>query len=110
MKFALSFFSILVLIISGTLFFQYHAYSSDLETGIGDFHYSQEIEIVYRENSLDIRQHFKNLPNQKVKIKWYLKRQQTLVALLRMKKAVIDYQMRSLILQKGKQNHNLCHT
>ncbi|WP_342550822.1 RNA polymerase II [Lysinibacillus sp. FSL M8-0216] len=70
MKFALSFFSILVLIISGTLFFQYHAYSSDLETGIGDFHYSQEIEIVYRENSLDIRQHFKNLPNQKVKIKW----------------------------------------
>ncbi|WP_312506814.1 RNA polymerase II [Lysinibacillus sp.] len=70
MKFALSFFSILALIITGTLFFQYHAYSSDLETGIGDFHYSQEIEIVYRENSLDIRHHFKNLPNQKVKIKW----------------------------------------
>jgi hypothetical protein len=70
MKFALSFFSILALIITGTIFFQYHAYSSDLETGIGDFHYSQEIEIVYRENSLDIRQHFKNLPNQKVKIKW----------------------------------------
>lgn len=70
MKFALSFFSILALIITGTVFFQYHAYSSDLETGIGDFHYSQEIEIVYRENTLDIRQHFKNLPNQKVKIKW----------------------------------------
>lgn len=70
MKFALSFFTILALIITGTIFFQYHAYSSDLETGIGDFHYSQEIEIVYRENSLDIRQHFKNLPNQKVKIKW----------------------------------------
>ncbi|WP_341301831.1 RNA polymerase II [Lysinibacillus sp. FSL H8-0500] len=70
MKFALSFFSILVLIIAGTLFFQYHAYSSDLEAGGGSFHYSQEIEIVYRENSLDIRQHFKNLPNQKVKIKW----------------------------------------
>lgn len=70
MKFAMSFFSILVLIITGTLFFQYHAYSSDLETGNGEFHYSQEIEIVYRENSLDIRQHFKNLPNQKVNIKW----------------------------------------
>ncbi|KOY82565.1 RNA polymerase II [Lysinibacillus macroides] len=70
MKFALSFFSILALIIAGALFFQYHAYSSDLETGGEDFHYSQEIEIVYRENSLDIRQHFKNLPNQKVKIKW----------------------------------------
>lgn len=70
MKFAMSFFSILALIITGTLFFQYHAYSSDLETGNGEFHYSQEIEIVYRENSLDIRQHFKNLPNQKVNIKW----------------------------------------
>lgn len=70
MKFAMSFFSILVLIITGTLFFQYHAYSSDLEAGNGEFRYSQEIEIVYRENSLDIRQHFKNLPNQKVKIKW----------------------------------------
>lgn len=70
MKFALSFFSILVLIITGTLFFQYQAYSSDLETGNGEFHYSQEIEIVYRENSLDVRQHFKNVPNQKVKITW----------------------------------------
>ncbi|KOS69592.1 RNA polymerase II [Lysinibacillus contaminans] len=70
MKFALSFFSILALIITGTLFFQYQAYSFELETGNGEFHYSQEIEIVYRENSLDVRQHFKNLPNQKVKIKW----------------------------------------
>ncbi|MFJ7667904.1 RNA polymerase II [Lysinibacillus sp. NPDC097195] len=70
MKFAMSFFSILVLVVSGALFFQYQAYSSDLETGNGSFHYSQEIEIVYRENSLDIRHHFKNLPNQKVKIKW----------------------------------------
>ena len=70
MKFALSFFSILALIITGTLFFQYQAYSSNLEAGNGEFYYSQEIEIVYRENSLDIRQHFKNLPNQKVNIKW----------------------------------------
>ena len=70
MKFAMSFFSVLALIITGIIFFQYHAYSSDLETGNGEFLYSQEIEIFYRENSLDIRQHFKNLPNQKVKIKW----------------------------------------
>lgn len=70
MKFALSFFSILALVITGTLFFQYQAYSSNLEIGNGEFYYSQEIEIVYRENSLDIRQHFKNLPNQKVNIKW----------------------------------------
>jgi len=70
MKFAMSFFSVLALIITGIIFFQYHAYSSDLETGNGDFLYSQEIEIFYRKNSLDIRQHFKNLPDQKVKIKW----------------------------------------
>lgn len=71
MKFAMSFFTILVLVVTGVLFFQYQAYSSDLESGNGGpFHYSQEIEIVYRENSLDIRHHFKNLPNQKVKINW----------------------------------------
>ncbi|GLC87573.1 RNA polymerase II [Lysinibacillus piscis] len=70
MKFILSFFSILTLIITGVLFFQYQAYSSAIETGSGKFHYSQEIEIVYRDNALDVRQHFKNLPNQKIKINW----------------------------------------
>lgn len=70
MKFALSFFSILLLMISGILFFQYQVYSSNLEEGNGEFTYSQEIEIVYRENNLDIRQHFKNLPNQKVQLQW----------------------------------------
>ncbi|MEG0258506.1 MAG: RNA polymerase II [Lysinibacillus sp.] len=70
MKFAVSVFSVLTLVVSGMLFFQYQAYSSDLEAGNGSFYYSQEIDIVYRENSLDIRHHFKNLPNQRVNIEW----------------------------------------
>lgn len=70
MKYAISFFGILVLIISGMLFFQYQVYSDKLEAGEGDFYYTQEIEITYRSNSLDIRQHFKNLPNQTIDIVW----------------------------------------
>lgn len=70
MKIAISFFSVLLLLTSGLLFFQYQVYSSNLEEGNGDFTYSQEIEIIYRDNSLDIRQHFKNLPNQKIQIEW----------------------------------------
>jgi len=72
MKYAVSFFIVLFLIVSGLLFFQYQVYSDKLETGQGEFTYSQEIEIQYRDHSLDIRQHFKNLPNQKIDIKWPL--------------------------------------
>lgn len=70
MKYAISFFGLLILIISGVLFFQYQVYSDKLEAGEGDFYYTQEIEITYRSNSLDIRQHFKNLPNQTIDIVW----------------------------------------
>lgn len=70
MKYAGSFFIVLLLVISGLLFFQYQVYSDNLEAGQGEFTYTQEIEIDYRNNSLDIRQHFRNLPNQKVDIKW----------------------------------------
>ncbi|MEO4053639.1 RNA polymerase II [Solibacillus sp. CAU 1738] len=70
MKFAMSFFSILVCIIGAVLFAQFQVYSDQLKTTEETFGYSQEIEIVYRGESLDIRQHFKNLPNQKVSIKW----------------------------------------
>ncbi|RUL55926.1 RNA polymerase II [Lysinibacillus antri] len=71
MKYAVSFFGVLVLIIGGMLFFQYQVYSDKIETGDGgDFSFSQEIEITYRSESLDIRQHFKNLPNQKINIVW----------------------------------------
>lgn len=70
MKFALSFFSLLLLLTAGVLFFQYQTYSTNLEEGNGPFTYSQEIEVIYKDNSLDIRQHFKNLPSQTIEIKW----------------------------------------
>ena len=43
MKFAVSFFIVLLLIVSGLLFFQYQVYSDKLETGQGEFTYTQEI-------------------------------------------------------------------
>lgn len=52
------------------LFFQYQVYSNQEEKVVGDFSYTQEIEIVYRGESLDIRHHLKNLPNQKININW----------------------------------------
>lgn len=70
MKYALSFFVLLLLLTSGILFFQFQVYSTNLEEGNDEFTYSQEIEIVYRNKSLDIRQHFKNLSNQAIEIQW----------------------------------------
>ncbi|KGR80461.1 hypothetical protein [Ureibacillus manganicus] len=70
MKYAVSFFIVLLFIVSGLLFFQYQVYSDKLEAGQGEFTYTQEIEIDYRNESLDIRQHFKNLPKQKIAIRW----------------------------------------
>ena len=70
MKYAMSFLGILLLVICGTLFFQYQVFSDKLETGEGDFTYTQEIEITYRSGSLDIRQHFHNLSNQTIDISW----------------------------------------
>jgi len=70
MKYSVSFFIVLLFIVSGLLFFQYQVYSDKLETGQGEFTYTQEIEIEYRNQSLDIRQHFRNLPNQTIEITW----------------------------------------
>ncbi|SOB92282.1 hypothetical protein SAMN05880501_101473 [Ureibacillus xyleni] len=70
MKYAISFFAVLVLVISGMLFFQYQVFSDKVETQVDDFTYTQEIDITYRSGSLDIRHHFKNLPNQVIDIQW----------------------------------------
>lgn len=70
MKYAVSLFFFLLLVVSGLLFFQYQAYSDKVESGEEDFNYTQEIEIVYRKDSLDIRQHFYNLPNNTIEINW----------------------------------------
>lgn len=70
MKYAVSLFFFLSLVVGGLLFFQYQAYSDKLESAESNFNYTQEIEIVYRKDSLDIRQHFTNLPNKAIKINW----------------------------------------
>lgn len=70
MKFAVGFFSVLVAIVGAMLFVQYQVYSDELDNQVEDYMYSQEIEIVYRGESLDIRHHFKNLPKQAIDIQW----------------------------------------
>ena len=66
MKFAVTIFTTFVIIIGAVLFVQYQVYSNHIENGDAPFNYSQEIEVVYREDSLDIRHHFKNLPQHEV--------------------------------------------
>lgn len=68
MKFAVSIFTTLVIIIGVVLFVQYQVYSDRAQNEVGEFNYTQEIEIVFRDNSLDIRHHFKNLPKQQVDV------------------------------------------
>ena len=70
MKIALSLFTALSVIVGAMLFLQYQVYSEqDISTN-KEFTYSQEIEITYKEGNLDIRHHFKNLPNESLEIVW----------------------------------------
>lgn len=68
MKFGISIFTTLVIIIGAVLFIQYQVHSNQVDLEEKAYRYSQEIEVVYRAESLDIRHHFKNLPDQKVQI------------------------------------------
>lgn len=70
MKYAISFFGVLIASISVMLFFQYQVYSDKLESGDGDFSYTQEIDITYRNGNLDVRHHFHNLPSGTINIQW----------------------------------------
>lgn len=70
MKIAISIFSFLAILIGTVLFMQYQVYSDEVGSIEEGFSYSQEIEIVYRDGSLDIRQHFKNLPTDELAIEW----------------------------------------
>lgn len=49
---------------------QFQVYSDEVDSTEKGYRYSQEIEIVYRGESLDIRQHFKNLPKEELMIEW----------------------------------------
>lgn len=70
MKIAVSIFSFLAILIGTVLFMQFQVYSDEVGSVDKGYNYSQEIEIVYREESLDIRQHFKNLPKEELSIEW----------------------------------------
>jgi hypothetical protein len=68
MKYALSIFTTLAIIIGALLFVQYQVHSTQVDYDSKDFQFAQEIEIDYRNNSLDVRQTFKNLPTGEVAI------------------------------------------
>ena len=70
MKIAVSIFSFLGLLIVTVLFMQFQVYSDEVGSIEKGYNYSQEIEIVYHGDSLDIRQHFKNLPTEEISIQW----------------------------------------
>ena len=70
MKIAVSIFSFLAIIIGTVLFMQFQVYSDEVGSIDKGYNYSQEIEIVYHGDSLDIRQHFKNLPTEEISIQW----------------------------------------
>lgn len=70
MKIAVSIFSFLAILIGTVLFMQFQVYSNELDSIEKGYQYSQEIEIVYHGDSLDIRQHFKNLPTEEISIEW----------------------------------------
>ena len=70
MKIAVSLFTALLIVSGAMLFMQYQVYSDqDIPTNEA-YTYSQEIEITYRSGSLDVRHHFKNLPNDELEIVW----------------------------------------
>ena len=70
MKFAVSFFSVVSLVVAAALFWQYQVYSDELDEAPIAYNYSQEIEVTYRGEQLTIRHHFKDLPNEEIKIDW----------------------------------------
>jgi hypothetical protein len=70
MKIAVSIFSFLAILIGTMVFVQFQVYSDEVDSIEKGYHYSQEVEIVYRGESLDIRHHFKNLPTESVSIEW----------------------------------------
>jgi hypothetical protein len=70
MKIAVSIFSFLAILIGTIGFVQFQVYSNEVDSIEKGYNYSQEVEIVYRGESLDIRHHFKNLPTENISIEW----------------------------------------
>ena len=70
MKFAVTVFTMLLAAVGGLVFVQYQGYTNDNPSVEGNYYYSQEIEVEHRGDSLDIRHHFKNLPEYEIVIDW----------------------------------------
>ena len=70
MKFAVTIFTMLLAVVGGLVFVQYQVYSDQKPLAEDNYYYSQEIEIEHRGNSLDIRHHFKNMPDHELNIDW----------------------------------------
>lgn len=52
------------------LLFQYHVYSSSLEENGSSFFYEQEIEMKMKDDKIIVKQHFSNMPKEKIAITW----------------------------------------
>lgn len=70
MKFAVTIFTLLLAIVGGLVFVQFQVYSDQKPDVQEQYFYSQEIEVEHRGDSLDVRHHFKNLPDQELVIDW----------------------------------------
>ena len=70
MKFAVTIFTLLLAVVGGLVFVQFQVYSDQKPVAQQEYMYSQEIEVEHRGDSLDIRHHFKNLPEHELVIDW----------------------------------------
>lgn len=69
-KIAVFVFGLSLLVIAGLAFFQYQGFSENVDAGTAPFSYTQEIEVIYSEQALQIRHTFNDLPNQPIPIAW----------------------------------------
>lgn len=69
-KIAVLLFMTSLVICGGLVLFQYQGFSKDVDAGVAPFSYSQEIEVLYSDKALEVRQTFIGLPNQPIDIAW----------------------------------------
>lgn len=73
MKIIVGFISMLLIVTNCVLLlFQYEVYSSDIDEEGQTFSYEQEVDIQLFENSIQVSQHFFNLPTEKISLIWPL--------------------------------------
>ena len=71
MKFIISFISMLLIVTNSVLLLsQYHVYSSSLDADEASYFYEQEIELKFKADKIIVKQHFNNLPSEKIAVVW----------------------------------------